>query len=93
MLSVYFYWPKSWIWQTLGHVMDIFWKWHFYNASKEVFWPENILNFMHGFKSAILSIFRFCQNGTFEPMHEIQDFFGQKTPFEALWKRHIQKYL
>jgi hypothetical protein len=34
-------------------------------ASKEV-------NFMDQFKKAILAIFSFCQNGTFEPMHEIQ---------------------
>ena len=27
---------------------------------------------MHGFKSAILAIFQFCQNGTFEPVHETQ---------------------
>ena len=26
---------------------------------------------MHRFKSAILAIFQFFQNGTFEPMHEI----------------------
>jgi hypothetical protein len=34
--------------------MDIFCIWHFHNASKEVFWPKKVLNFMHGFKSAIL---------------------------------------
>jgi hypothetical protein len=28
-------------------------------------------NLLHGFKSAILAIFHFCQNGTFEPVHEI----------------------
>ena len=44
---------------------------HFLNASKECFWPKKILNFMHGFKSAILAIFQFLQNGTFEPVHEI----------------------
>ena len=27
---------------------------------------------MHGFKSAIMAIFQFCQNDTFKPMHEIQ---------------------
>ena len=38
---------------------------------------------MHGFKNDILAIFQFWQNGTFEPMHEIQIFFfGQKTSFE-----------
>ena len=39
---------------------------------------------MDRFKSAILAIFQFCQNGTFEPVHEIQNFFGQKHSFEAL---------
>ena len=34
---------------------------------------------MHGFKSAILAIFHFCQNGTFEPVHEIQKFFLAKS--------------
>ena len=80
-LSLYFDWPKSWIWQTLEKVRNIFSKWHFHNASKEVFWPKKDLNFMHRFKSAILAIFPFCQNGTFEPLHEIQIFFCQKTSF------------
>ena len=48
------------------------------------------LNFMHGFKSAILAIFQFWQNGTFEPVHEIQIFFCQKISFEALWRCHLQ---
>ena len=38
-------------------------------------------------------ILPFCQNGTFEPVHEIQNFFGHKTSFEALWKYHIQKII
>ena len=33
---------------------------------------------MHRFKSAILAIFQFCQNGTFEPVHEIQKKFLAK---------------
>ena len=52
-LSLYFDWPKSWIWRTLEKVMNIFCKWHFHNASKKVFWPKIFLKFMHGFKSAI----------------------------------------
>ena len=44
---------------------------HFHNASKEYFWPKKILNFMHRFKSAILEKLKNCQNGTFEPVHEI----------------------
>ena len=57
-LILYFDWPKFWIWQSLEKVMNIFCKWHFDNASKEVFWQKKILNFMHGFKSAILPGFR-----------------------------------
>ena len=36
---------------------------------------------MHGFKSAILAEWKNCQNGTFEPVHEIQNFFWQKDFF------------
>ena len=41
---------------------------------------------MHGFKSAILAIFPFCQNGTFEPVHEIQKFFWPKDFFWGIMK-------
>ena len=36
------------------------------------------LNFIQGFKSAILPKVKNSQNGTFEPLHEIQNFFSQK---------------
>jgi hypothetical protein len=39
---------------------------------------------MHRFKSAFLPELKNCQNGTFEPVHGIQEFFGQKTSFEAI---------
>ena len=32
---MYFDWPKSWIWQTLEKVINIFCNRHFHNASKE----------------------------------------------------------
>ena len=82
MLSLYFDWPKSWIWQTLGHVMDIFWKWHFYNASKEVFWQKIFW---------ISCNFLFCQNGTFEPIHEIKDFLWPKDIFWSIMKSPYPK--
>ena len=41
---------------------------------------------MHGFKSAILAIFPFCQNGTFEPVHEIQKIFLPKDSFWGIMK-------
>ena len=56
ILSLYFDWPKSWIWRNLGHVMDIFRIWHFHYYSKEVFWQKK-LKFVFWFKSAILAIF------------------------------------
>ena len=34
---------------------------------------------MHGFKSAILAKMKNSQNGTFEPVHEIQNFFLAKS--------------
>jgi hypothetical protein len=36
---------------------------------------------MHGLKSAILAVFPVSQNGTFEPMHEIQKNFWPKDFF------------
>ena len=55
--------------------MNIFCKWYFHNASKEVFWQKLFFDFMHGFKNAISAEWKNCQNGTFEPVHEIQIFF------------------
>ena len=41
---------------------------------------------MHRFKSAILAIFQFWQNGTFELMHEIQKKFWSKDFFWSIRK-------
>ena len=84
--NLYFDWPKYWIWRTLEQVTNNFSKWHFHNASKEVFWLKKILNFMHGFKSAVLAGWKNCQNGTFEPVHEIQKFFRPKDFFWGIVK-------
>ena len=64
---------------------------HFHNASKECFWPKKILNFIHRFKSAILAKLKNCQNGTFEPVHEIQKFFWPKSFFWRIMKMGIRK--
>ena len=45
---------------------------HLHKALKEVFQQKD-LNLMHEFKSAILPELKNCQNGTFEPMHGIQN--------------------
>ena len=60
---LYFFLHKSWIWRTLGHVTKKNSYRHFHNASKECFWPKNFLNFMHGFKSAILAKMTNCRCG------------------------------
>jgi hypothetical protein len=69
--------------------MDMFCIWHIHNASEEVFWPKNFLNYIDGFKSAILAIFPFYQNGTFEPLHEIQ----KKNLAKRLLLRHYESVI
>ena len=46
---------------------------------------------MHGFKSAILEKLKNCQNGTFEPVHEIWIFFWPKVFFWSIMKMPIRK--
>ena len=48
---------------------------------------------MHGFKSAILAIFHFCQKGTFKPMREIQKKFCAKVFFWSIMKMAIRIFL
>ena len=47
---------------------------------------------MHRFKSAILAKLKNCQNGTFEPVHEIQKFFWPKAFFWSIMKMAIRKF-
>ena len=47
---------------------------------------------MHGFKSAILAKMKNCQNGTFEPVHEIQKIFWPKAFFWSIMKMAIRKF-
>ena len=84
------YLNKSCIWRTLGNNKKKKNYCHFHNASKEYFWPKKILNFIHRFKSAILAIFHFCQNGTFEPVHKIRNFFWPKVFFWSIMKMAIR---
>ena len=39
------FYPKFWMWQTQGHVKDIFRIWNCHNASKEVFWQKKYFQF------------------------------------------------
>ena len=50
------------------------------------------MNFIHGFKSAILAKVKNCQNGTFEPVHEIQKIFWPKAFFWSIMKMAIRKF-
>ena len=65
---------------------------HFHNASKECFWPKKILNFMHGFKSAILAKMKNCQNGTFKPVYEIKNFFWPNVFFWSIMEMAIRNF-
>ena len=48
-------------------------------------------NFMRGFKSAILEKLKNCQNGTFEPLHEIWKSFWPKSFSSSIMKMAIRK--
>ena len=50
---------------------------------KNAFGPKK-LNFMLGLKSANLEKLKNGQNDTFNPVHEILNFFDQKHSFEVL---------
>jgi hypothetical protein len=45
-------------------------------------------NFMQGFKSALLEKLKNCQNGTFETVHEIRNFFLAKS----ILLKHYENY-
>ena len=62
----------------------------FYIASEEAIRQKKIKAHT-GVKSAILAIFQFCQNGTFEPVHEIQKFFWPKAFFSSIMNMAIRK--
>ena len=48
---------------------------------------------MHGVKSAILAEWKNCQNGTFEPAHEIQKIFWPKDFFWGIMKVPFTKII
>ena len=82
-------WKKLWIFFVNGT---------FIMPQKKSFGKKNFLNFMHAFKSAILAEWKNCQNGTFEPVHEIhktflpKDFFWgiKKVPFTKSIRNFFQ---
>ena len=73
-LSLYFDWPKSWIWLTLEKVMNVFCRWHFTMPQKKSFSKKKF-----GFHARVQK----CHFGKIE---KFKFFFGQKQVFEALWK-------
>ena len=90
-LSLYFDWPKSWIWRTLEQVMNIFCIWHFHNASKELFWQKKNWISCPGSKVPFWQFFHSAKMALLNPCMKLKFFFGQMTSFEALWKCHMQK--
>ena len=57
-----------------------------------MFLAKKILNVMHGIKSAILAKLKNCQNGTFEPGHEIQKKFWPEAFFWSIMEMAIRKF-
>ena len=47
---------------------------------------------MHRFKNAILAIFQFFQNGTFEPVHEIWNFLTKSILLKHYEYANKKKY-
>ena len=60
----------------------------FIMLQKTSFGPKKI-NFRHRFKSAILAFFHFCENGTFQPVHEIKK---KIWPKDFFWSIMIAPY-
>ena len=64
--------PKSWIWLTLGHVRDIFCKFHLHNTSKEVFQQKKNwipctglkVPFWQFFNSGKMALLNCCRNSS-----------------------------
>ena len=81
---LYFFLHKSWIWRTLGHVMNIFSYWHFHNASKEYFWSKNRcmkFEFFFGQKHSFEALWKWQIETIFTTcprVHQIQDLCRKK---------------
>ena len=81
---LYFFLRKSWIWRTLGHVMNIFSYWHFHNASKEYFWSKKFQISPTGSKVPFWQFFNFSKMALLNRCMKFENFFDQKYSFEAL---------
>ena len=86
---MYFFLHKFWIWQTLLWIFFLIAI--FILIQKHSLSAKKISNFMHGFKSAILEKLKNCQNGTFEPLHEIWKSFWPKSFSSSIMKMAIRK--
>ena len=87
---LYFLLHKSWIWRTLGHVMDIFSYCHFQKAWKKCFWPKKI-KFHAPVQKCHFGNFSIFPKWHFWTGAWNLIFFYQKYSFEALWKCHWGK--
>ena len=80
---LYFFLHKSWIWRTLGHVMNIFSYWHFHNASKEYFWSKKFQISCTGSKVPFWQFFIFSKMALLNQCMKFEFFFDQKYSSEA----------
>ena len=79
-LSLYFDWPKSWIWRTLEKVVNIFCKWHFHNTSKEVFWSKKFWISCTGSKVPFWQFFFFAKMALLNPCMKFKNTYSHGQP-------------
>ena len=70
---LYFDGPNSWIWRTLGHVMNFFIKWHFHSASNKDMYLQKKIKIDAVVQKYHVAV-QYCQignfqSGTFAPIH------------------------
>ena len=75
---LYFFLHKSWIWQTLGHVMNIFLTGIFLMLQRNTFGPKQIS------KVPFWQFFNFSKMALLNRCMKFKIFFDQKYSFEAL---------
>ena len=82
-LSFFLY--RFWVWQTLGHIMNIFSNCHIHNASKERFRPNVFFQIScMGSKVPFWQFFNFPKMALLNPCMKFEKISGLKHSFEAL---------
>ena len=76
-VNLYFDWPKSWIWRTLEQITNNFSKWHFHNASKKVFRPQNFWTSCTGSKVPFWQNGKIAKTALLNPCMKFKFFFAR----------------